>query len=265
MKISQYLLRKEAKSARSQIEDNLVKSTLYWDGALPLSRIKENIANYFQITISEKEITKILTRLVNRSEIRLDDSYSLVDRERRQMKIEMDSRIGLFDRVNKAFIKSVALKLGGVPIKSEESIGDSLYLFVSSLLQNRVEFISSFLANRPVSKIRNFEQILKTSVSGITDLREKGATKGALNELFETSSHDFVEFFTVAIQNLVSLRVMNLDPDCQALEREAFSKKTLILDTNVVIPLLCEEDPLTNLVREVIGLTKSPRSEACLH
>jgi hypothetical protein len=97
---------------------------------------------------------------------------------------------------------------------------------------------------------------LDKSLENIKDLRLRDATRGAITDILQSPNDVVARFLLHLNEKLVCIEVLNLDPECQALEKQAFAKKNLLLDTNIIISLLCPSSRQYRLSRELVALSR---------
>jgi len=99
-------------------------------------------------------------------------------------------------------------------------------------------------------------QILSKILTRISEEKLREAEKRTIESMFRDATEDFCAFLFSVAQNLVCIQILNLDPECQSLEREAFRRKALFLDTNVLIALLCPTNWMHKVAEHLVTLTR---------
>jgi predicted nucleic acid-binding protein len=100
------------------------------------------------------------------------------------------------------------------------------------------------------------DRILERKLSKIEDEKSRNIAHDVIMETFQDPSPDISQLLFDMLQNYLNIELLNADPECRYLEKIAFSKKTLVLDTNVLIALLLEADYAHKGVKETVSISK---------
>jgi|GEM_PF-4000969 predicted nucleic acid-binding protein len=159
------------------------------------------------------------------------------------------------ERLIKIFKK---FKRGKVSKEEINAVKNSLYRFLGKIFERWGSVAAKLLLSRNIDTIPlNYERILDDSISNITDEELKIATKNAIKQfIHETPKNESIAKYVSSIaQTYYLIQILNLDPELQNLQRESLANTIAFLDTNIIIPLLCEEHDAHNIVKDVVKYT----------
>jgi len=113
-------------------------------------------------------------------------------------------------------------------------------------------------SGRVATDIPHYEVIIKDITSSIKNPL-KDAIKYVIEEFLKRSPKNEVlaKFIASIAQSYFMVQLLNLDPELKRIQRESLANITIIIDTNVIIPLLCEAHEAHEAVKEVLEYTKS--------
>ena len=121
----------------------------------------------------------------------------------------------------------------------KKAIEDSLYQFIILLVSKYIVNAARLLVKGKLTRISmsTGQSIVKYATKNILKEPLREAVKEVLMEWMKSPNDDFIEYLFNMRQNFLCLEVLNLDPECKRLQREAFSEKRMFLDTNVLMGL----------------------------
>ena len=262
IKISQFVLEEEAEKVRDDLEEKIVETALFWglknDECASIDGIAEMVEKEIHLVKFPDLVLKdIVSRLLANGSIieSGENSYKLSFLKRTEfgkLVVEKKARI---DRINSQFLLLLEREYGKRLNDEQKNEGlERLYSLLASLALEKSDLIARIvtqknLGNLPMElSIHKLYQIL----GKIEDVDLRNAEFRAIRLIFREGSNDFCSFLFSLTQNLICIQILNLDPECQALERKAFADKKLFLDTNVLIGLVCPTDwqhkPATHLL-----------------
>ena len=192
---------------------------------------------------------------------RCTSQYSLSTQRRVEIENQTKNYRKALDETSRLLAEMTEKHFGSLLTKEQNQVViDALFKFLSIRFVRRADICARLITSKEIGDSSNPDPLadLDKAVDGIADGKLKGATKNALSDVLQGSGgSDVVTHFLFHLnENLVCVQVLNLDPECQALEKEAFGKKNLLLDTNVIIALLCPSSRQHRLSRELVNLSK---------
>jgi len=266
IRISQFVLRDEIGEIRDDLQEKIVEMALFWgtkeEQAVTLEDVIEIVRKELLVIALPRYVLEgTLARLLSKETIRLmeGDKYCLKSLKRKEITEVVQKNSSRFDEINKYIIESVAREYGKelTPEQEEETLG-SFYSFLASLFLERTSLSARIITKKEAGFIPT-EFPLRTltdSLAKTSDLKMRDAKRNAIVHLFQESPEQFVDFLFSAMQNLVCFQILNLDPECKSLEKEAFKSKILFLDTNILLGLLCTTHSLHKMTTQLVDLTK---------
>jgi hypothetical protein len=260
IRISQFVLRGETEQIRQELQENVVEMALFildsqgaatWESIIRV--MKEKILVDFPLPV----LKTILFRLLEKG--RLTSENRLSTQRRTQIENQVRNYRKALDEMSDQLAEKTAKNLGS-PLTPDQRqlVMGALFQFLSVLFMRRADISARLITSQKVgdSTIREPLAYLNRSLEGIKDEPLRHAAKNAITETLEEPSDVVARFLLHLNENLVCVQVLNLDPECQTLEREAFGKKNLLLDTNVIIALLCPSSRQYRLSRELVSLNR---------
>jgi hypothetical protein len=269
MDISQYVLCDNREDIRSSIQKNAVEIALHI-GLLTKPQglnIKEIdqvlVQQLFGIRLPLKTTMSILRALEGEGKVsEVWGNYALTSKRLEEIsetqkqynasKTVMEN--GLLQTVkNKHFLDHRK----NLTKDQEAEVLESFWFFISNYLIDRANKISKIIngENSSNNVILTSEQ-LSNSLGIIKDTQLKGTAKSSFIDYIENESDNFKQFLFKANQTLVCLKIMNLDPLCQKIEAAEFSKKTLFLDTNILLAIATKGNMVDDTILETLRLSQ---------
>ena len=191
---------------------------------------------------------------------------------RTEFKRLVNEKRGKIDRINENFLLKFEREYRKRLTDEQKEEGlENFYSFLASLTLEKSDLIARIITQKNLEdlpmelNIHRLYQIL----GEIDDIDLRNAQFRAIKLIFREASDEFCSFLFSLTQNLICIQILNIDPDCQALERKAFSNKVLFLDTNILVALLCPTHwshiPATQLISlsSQLGAKFSVTRETC--
>lgn len=266
IRISQFVLRDEIQNVRDELQENIVEMALFWgttEGqAVEMEEITELVKEeLFILTLPEYILQRNLSGLLSKESVRIveGDKYCLKKSRRKKLAELVQENNAKIYAINEQIIATLIREYGKeLSPEQEEEILGNFYSFLASLFLERSNLVAKIVTKKQVDFIP-IEFPLRTLVAILAkthDLKLREAQKKAIVHLFGEASEFFIDFLFSVIQNLVCLQILNFDPECESLEKEAFKRKILFLDTNVLLALLCPTDHLHRVASQLVNLSK---------
>jgi hypothetical protein len=260
-------LREETDKLRDGLQGNIVEMSLFWgtkeDQFVSRDEITALIVKeIYLIAFPELVFDAIISRLLAKGTLEKNENglYALRDSRRVEIEKHTEQNQRRIDIINTTFIQRLEHYhgVGLLQTQKDESLA-RFYSFLASIIMERSELVARIIAGKTVEVLPTDLpiQTLGEILARIGDKKLRDSTKDAIESLFKEGSEDFSSFLFSLAQNLTCINILNLDPECQALEREAFANKVLFLDTNVLIALLCPTHFMHKVVEQLIMLSQS--------
>jgi hypothetical protein len=260
IRISQFVLRGETEQMRQELQENVVEMALFLLDSQRVASLEDIIRimkEKILVDFPRPVLKAILFRLIGSGKVTPDNVLST------QRRTEIESQTRNYSKALDDMTVELAEKTErslGAPLTPDQKhvVMGTLFKFLSVLFMRRADISARLITSQEVgdSALRDPLADLNKSTESIEDKPLRDATKNAILETLEKPSDIVARFLLHLNENLVCVQVLNLDPECQTLEREAFAKKNLVLDTNVIIALLCPSSRQHRLSRELVNLTR---------
>ncbi|WP_290726579.1 hypothetical protein [Archaeoglobus sp.] len=157
------------------------------------------------------------------------------------------------------FIKIFKKNIKRNPSKKEiDIVKRCLYSFLGEVFERWGSLSAKLLLTHSMDRsIPRCEVILDNAVSDIRDENLKEVIKLTIKQLLEKASKEetIARYISSIAQTYYLIQILNLDPGLKKLQKESLANVTVFLDTNIIIPLLCEEHEAHDAVRDVIKYT----------
>jgi len=184
--------------------------------------------------------------------------YFLESDELEKIKDVIAKRKKILDTFETAIVSKVKEKLKNPEANAEQIALQVLYEFLVNLFNSESNFVASLLISKKKIETPTFPtQILEEASKKVGDINLRIAIQSSIKESLVSAESNMATFFYEAVQTYVHLELLNIDPECRCLQKVAFSNKTLVLDTNVLMALLLVDDRAHTVTNDIISLSKS--------
>lgn len=246
--LSQFVFRKEAGKIREGLYDSLVELAIFLGGdrGVLASKIQSIIKDTYTITLHQAVIDASLIRLWrSRAIVRQSDNrYALEVKRKWSISDQINNRKRQIERLSDAILEEVKLNFHeDINEEVAERVKAKFFVLLSKFLTPRAKVSAAMLTGKGI-EIPELEvkEMFEETLADIPNPQLKGAVKKAFIDFFQKADEEMQKFLFDIAENIYLLEVLNLDPECQCLQRIEFSKIRLLLDTNVIINLLCPSD-----------------------
>jgi len=264
IRISQFIVRKESAALTKDCHDGLVKTVLFAVGNTGLSIPK--MTNEIEKQMGVKKfpasiIQSSVGRLCDEKKELLEKSgkYFLENEEYEKMKETITERRHTLDHIE-SIIKAKMqkeLKKAKVDAKALGVALEVFYEFLVTWFSSESSFVANLLLHKKKFTAPDFPaHILGKTLQRVTDDNLRQAIQHSIFELFEAPKETLVRFLYGVLQNYLHLELLNIDPECRILQKVAFSKKTLILDTNILLSFFLESHPKHEGTAEILSISQ---------
>ena len=263
LRISQFVLRTPSGEVREGIYKRLLEIGIFLlqkEKKCDLDKVLNSITeNFFGIYLNKEAANKYLLNLQEERTIRIENGRYILD-EKRISQIEDYSKksLSLVTSMEKKLIEQVSRGYEE-KISSEDMqvVKDSFYQFILLLVSKYIINVAKLLVKGKLARISvsTGKTIVESSTISISNERLREVVTNLLMEWMQSPDDDFIEYLFNMRQNFLCIEVLNLDPNCRMLQREAFSKKRLFLDTNVLMNLSLRTRTLHEQIKKLISNT----------
>lgn len=263
LRISQFVLRTPSGEVREDVYKRLLEIGILLsekekrcdlEGILDV--IKEQ---FFAILLDKETAGKCLFQLQEEHNIKIENGkYFLEEKRKSQIEDFSKKSLSLVASTETKLIEQVS-QLYEEKISSEDiqTVKDSFYQFIILLVSKYIINVARLLVKGALTRISMVtgKTIVKSSTISISDGKLREAVMNVLIEWMQSPDDEFVEYLFNMRQNFLCIEILNLDPNCKMLQREAFSKKRLFLDTNVLMSLSLRASPMHEQTKKFVRNT----------
>lgn len=264
IRVSQYVFRRESQALSEECQDSIVEMALYLSenkglNAVEIKKYIEsnfNFSNYRMFLIS-----KSLDRLQNIKKVIniRGEKYFLKDERISEIDDIIKKRKFILEKFLTELINNLKKRYPSLSSEQIEKVNQVFYEFLASWFIIDSKFVTNILMSK--EKIALIPQIpptiLEKSLKKIKPKKLRNALKKSVLELFSKLDREFVKFLFEMAQNFLYIELLNLDPEFRLLERSAFSRKTIILDTNFIMSLLLPSRPTHEVSKRILSISQS--------
>jgi hypothetical protein len=263
--LSQFVLRREAGEIRDDLYKNVVEAAVFLGTkkvkllSIPeLEKVLET--ELFGVKLPSAVLKHTIDSLLKEKRIEeaANNLLHVNDERKLQLEQDMQAQNTLAKRIeaklsNKIVDEYRLLTINPLtPVQIREAL-QVFYSFLSFLVRERGDFVAGILAgSEQVGLFQVPLDALGTASFVIADGEVRTATVRAIETIFRTAPPELTRYVFIVCQNFICLKILNLDPLCQRLERKLFAQQTLFLDTNLLIALTCDGDRYHELAAEMV-------------
>lgn len=201
----------------------------------------------------------ILSRLVETNRVVFDGRYRLSPHRRRDITTQTQVHLASLEGLIGQLVSKTEQCFGSeLSAESRELVEGCFFRFVSTLFMERASILAKLIAGHetPEAELSIPATALDETLKLIGERQLREAVSAATLDTLRNPTQAVVDFLVRLNENLICIQVLNLDPECQKVEREAFSRINLLLDTNIIMDLLCSSSRRHRLSRELLSLTR---------
>jgi hypothetical protein len=278
IRMSQFVLQEETEIVRDNLQEKIVETALFWglseNQFVPIENVLKIIDGITHVELDSASLKEIILRLVAKGRIIEDKTgnYALSTVHRKEYSKIVTERKARVDKVHGQFLYLLEREYGKnlTDEQMEEGL-EKLYSILGLLTVEKSDLIARIVTQQNLENLPYELNIhkLHAILNKIDERDLRNAVFRTIKLFFRESSDEFYRFLFDLTQNLVCIQILNLDPQCQALEKKAFSEKALFLDTNILIGLVCPTDwqhkPAKSLLKlgNFLGVKCFVTSETC--
>jgi len=270
IELAQFVINRRTENMRDELHNYLVEIGLYdVDQSISKAQIVNLIKKKFGFSDFPPQIVdSALLRLRNKNDLSVEErGFALTYRLHPNRKHAIKQMIEQHKELRNHFIQSVISrieKIGSLSNFDKETITQSLFEFLGrsfNVLSVRFAVIMTKIAYEPkeLDELLLETEILDKSFSHVSDENLRRDAISAFQEVLLERDEKISLFLYSISQSFVLLQILNVDPDCQALQKKLFlTNMTIFLDTNIIIDLLCEKSNrrFHNVAVRLINLIK---------
>ena len=271
-RLAQFVLNRQTDDIRNELQDYLISiSLLESKGGYTLEEITNFLESKLNVkNFPEKIIRESLDRLEQKKEIFKEGLPN--GKNRYLLDNSVEKKLTGFSIEYKTIIDNIFDKLFSEIDKKCRSLTDTekkqlrytILLSFGHILKIFGAEVASIFYVGKLSKIesikfQDFENDLNKRLEKfIAEKLIRNCIIEFIQRLFKNPTMDFSKFLFAISQGYYLIEILNLDPESQKLIKTKLSKKTIYLDTNVVIKLLFgEEKDKKKITKKELDLIKN--------
>lgn len=250
IELSQFVLSRRTEDIRKELYQYLVSHALCSrpDKGLTVPEIKSEVVSIFGLQdLPSLHVDEALQALHQSSQIlvqrRDGESLYFVTKEKENEVASIKDRYSdLENKVREELLSEVSKEYPepfdpNLPYSALTAFLGAVFTRYGVTCAELISGIRGSIAEIP--RLPDFNEILDFALSPVLGQRLRNVIKEALRTLFETENRDVALFLFSVAQSYVLAQVLNLDPELKKLQQLELRRKTLFLDTNIIISLMC--------------------------
>ena len=264
IRISQFIIRKESEALAKDCQKGLIETVFFNVGnkGLELSEIQEEI--HKQMGLKNFPLTIIQSTIIESPEVKeeiyeKDDKYYLESDTYKKIENVVAERKASIQQFELTLNAKVLEESNRNKIESDFS-NEALrmtYKFLAVWFSSQSNFIArSIRAEKRILMPSYPIELLNSILSETRDELERSIIKKSIIDTFQTLESSSGKVLYEILENYLHLELLNIDPECRYLQNIAFSKKTLVLDTNILMALFLPSDVMHVGVNDVISIAR---------
>lgn len=250
LELAQFVLNRNTENIREELHNYLIELALFKapEGA-SRTEIPKIIEEEFDFSdFPSSIIDSALDRLSKNLKIRgTPPKYSISVRRKEQLSDMFQNQGMLRDYFIARILTTIENDYGQISNVASDQVIDCVFKFLASAFNNLSIDLARLISKNP-EKIKDVTELLKTGeilVKSFETIEDRVLMRDSIEvvkkNLVEYDAKTALFLYSLA-QSYVLLKILNIDPQCQTLQKQAIlSDMVVYLDTNVVIHLLCEK------------------------
>lgn len=238
-----YVFRKETAEMREILHGSMVEMTLFFKRK-PLDRktIRNEIESRFGLSFDQTTVDSALDQSIREGVVKQrNGEFYLAEFRRAEMDKAISERKKLQGLLEKTFISEYRASIRSVDAEKNKLALGYLYTFLSKLFSSESNLLCGVIrcSEEDISSVERYRpprKILNDVLSEVKDENFKRALEKGCMAIFKKEGT--IGFLNAVGRNYLYFQILNIDPECRLFQKEMFSKKVLLLDTNFIIKLL---------------------------
>jgi len=250
IELAQFVLNRNTENIREELHNYLVELALF---KAPEGVSRTEIKNIIEENFG---FSKFPSSIVDSALYRLGKSlniqgtppkYFISVRRRKQLSDMFQNQGMLRDYFIARILTTIENDYGQISDVASDQIIDCLFRFLASVFDNLSIDLARLVSENP-EKIKDVTELLETNemlMKSFETIEDKMLMRNSIEAVKKTLvKHDAKTslFLYSLAQSYVLLKILNIDPQCQTLQKQLIlSDMVVYLDSNIVINLLCEK------------------------
>jgi len=267
VELAQFVLNRRTEDIRSELCEHLICGAIYHEGAkdgLSKEDAHSSVKKHYEVDVPTRLLNSHVLSLVSKGDLislRKDNQtlYLLSEGKLAEFSSIDKDYWKLRSEVTQEFLVKVKTSYPELSDKQSQEVIDVFFDIVSSIFQRYGSICSDTISGTAevgnLALLPDFQQISLDRVRRINDPVLRKVIKDSFRDCLVQPSKNSVYFLLAMAQSYTIAQILNLDPQLQTLERNSFSKKSLFLDTNIIVSLMCVSESSEGMA-EIISMTK---------
>lgn len=264
--LSQFILSRKSEKMRDELYEYLVKQTIYEHDKKGKGLKPYDIRKFLETDCGLTKTPIVLldtatNNLVARGELVTAEYGFTLSPEKHS---ELDNTISSFADLRTDMVKEVfnSMKRKVGPIISQKEIEEVLFEFLGRVfyaygILSADEITGTALKPVSIPLVAGLEASVQPILERVKGSTVRGVLRETLLDVMSNPTDHTRKFLSAMAQSYVIAEVLNLDPELRTMERKSFEGKSVYLDTNVIVSLLCTAHIAHNAVLGLIRLTNN--------
>ena len=248
LELAQFVLNRNTENIREELHNYLIELAVLKapEGASP-TKIKKIIEEKFGFSeFPPSIIDSALCRLGKNLKIQgTPPQYSISVRRKEQLNDMSQNQRMLRDYFIARILTTIENDYGQISSAASDQVIDCVFKFLASVFDNLSIDFARLISEKPeevkdVTELLEINGILTKSFETIEDgMLMRDSIQAVKKTLVEYDEKTALFLYSLA-QSYVLLKILNIDPECQTLQKQMIlSDMVLYLDSNIAINLLC--------------------------
>ena len=267
LQISRMILSKEATEPRDEIHNVLfelgIHSTMKHKQWLSLEEIAESVSHELGVERYPLEpLRRAASRLKESKRIQAQvngegEVYALEEERAEMIETSKEEVSNLHDKVTTILIESVKGGYGDLTSKETDMVLEVFELTLSSIFAAMENASLAVLLGEglPGGMGKEVRVQFGKHLGLIESERLRRIVREKMRNLILEPTEESKLYFVLCASNSFLLKLLNMDPECQSLQRKLLSEYTLYLDTNILVSTMFEGDDRCAISREILNST----------
>ncbi len=254
--LQQYVINNDALIIRDSIYEFMIITIIIKYGGdkrqLELTKIIEHVENYFNLSEVYYQINRSINTLLKKNTLMQKTSYYHVVEHAHDEFITQQNKTTQLEIVIKNKINEyLNKKLKYSDAKIIDEITNKLLIILDKIFDEYGSYAARLFSNgdnfEEISKYDGFSKLFRDTMSTTISQNEYDELKTIMHEFLLSPSKELSEYLFSRSISYVIPRVINADPNFKKISEQSFMKKTIVLDTNIIITLLTIDNEVYEL------------------
>jgi hypothetical protein len=250
VELAQFVLNRNTENVREELHDYLVEIALF---NTPHGATRDEIKSAIEKEFGFSEfpipiVDSALYRLGKKLKIQgSPPRYYISDDRRKALGEKFQNQGMLRDHFAARVLTKIEKDYGEISDVASDNIIKCLFKFLAAVFDNLSINLARLISKSPeevkeVSELLETNEMLEKSFEPIEDkILIKDSIRAVKDILTEYEEKTSLFLYSLA-QSYVLLKILNIDPECQTLQKKLILDDMIVfLDTNIAINLLCEK------------------------